>query len=134
MKDYRFGPQTATEKWFSRFYYYFFGLLIVSGLVAITVMAKKMNQNLQRLAGVLLIFGLLQALSMIWYIYKNPWAGAWPTKGIYIAPIILTIGLICACNVLWINFFSRRLKSAFTISIFALLILFISANKLIPVL
>ena len=95
--DDRVGRQTNFSMSVSLFYMAVAPWILIAGLLGYLWLLKK-RTAWARLGSILIPFGLFQVLTLIAYVYKNPWAGSYANKAIYIAPALLTMGYLAATN------------------------------------
>ncbi|MBP9773513.1 MAG: glycosyltransferase family 39 protein [Candidatus Peribacteraceae bacterium] len=104
--------------------------LLLGGFAMHLWQLRKKNKNdvWQRFGLLLLSYSALLILALIFYIYKNPWAGSLANKAIYIAPATLGIGYLLAE-------YTRTKKSTHMsqILLFGLLVCMMIMSHLIPV-
>lgn len=133
--DDRLGRQTDTSMRYSLFYMTVAPWLLITGLLGYLWLLKK-RTAWARLGSILIPFGLLQVLTLIAYVYKNPWAGSYANKAIYIAPALLTMGYLAATNLelkaIMPRFIHRHWYVLEWIS-FACVTAFVLVNHLTPV-
>ncbi len=92
VRDTWLGAQEGAARIISTFYVYMAAAGCLLGLLLLPLLSKRNNWT--RLGILFLFLGCLHLFLLAFYCFKNPWGGALPNKGIYLAPLLWSISFL----------------------------------------